>query len=305
MLSKIFLNIFLFLCVVCLAIILLIDSKVSIRILNSLELNMKKRIFLNDDFKNKFATASDIKENHRIEMEANEFSDPSKWNIILTVNHGYIDIFNNWLWYFKRLDIKVNVTVIAEDDLVIEKLRKKKDTHFLNIVRSWISNVSEPLDFASTSYKKLLSARPTYILRYLQAGNNVLFSDIDTVWLQNPFSFFREIYDIWGQSEAKQIRVCAGFIALRSNARTIRLVDLWQEELRRKPQLSQPAFNRLVRQQNISVNHLDEGLFIGGLEASNMTFEQLHSVAMVHATFCLGLENKRNCLKGWNLWYGN
>lgn len=36
----------------------------------------------------------------------------------------------------------------------------------------------------------MVSARPFYILQYLEAGYDVIYFDIDTMWLQNPISSF-------------------------------------------------------------------------------------------------------------------
>jgi hypothetical protein len=79
------------------------------------------------------------------------------------------------------------VIVIAEDDFVFAKLKEKYSRPLVEIIRSWISNISSPLVSNSIGYRQMASPRPVYILKYLKESINILYTDADTVFLQNPF----------------------------------------------------------------------------------------------------------------------
>jgi len=41
---------------------------------------------------------------------------------MITVNDGYYDFFRKWWAYYEKLDLKLDVLVLAEDDVVFKKL---------------------------------------------------------------------------------------------------------------------------------------------------------------------------------------
>jgi hypothetical protein len=79
------------------------------------------------------------------------------------------------------------VIVIAENDFVFAKLNDKYSRLLVEIIRSWISNISSQLVSNSIGYRQIASVRPVYILKYLKQSIHILYTDADTVFLQNPF----------------------------------------------------------------------------------------------------------------------
>ncbi|XP_060553745.1 uncharacterized protein LOC132714844 [Ruditapes philippinarum] len=177
--------------------------------------------------------------------EKDNLTNPKKWTILLTVNEAFFDFFENWWLYFRKLDLTVNVIVIAEDEIVFAKLKEKYSRPLVEIIRSWIINISSPLVWNSIGYRQMASARPVYILKYLKESINILYTDVDTVFLQNPFKYFTGNFDMWSQSEDKGI--CAGFTAYRSSSRTVKLVENWLKRLSKRLQINQPALNEEIR----------------------------------------------------------
>ena len=234
----------------------------------------------------------------------NDFTDPGKWTILLTVNNGFYDIFENWWWYFKKLNTTVNIIVIAEDDRVFDKLNKNYRMPSVVIVRSWILNISSAVNFNTDGYNKIVSARPVYIKKYLEQSINVLIADMDTLFLKNPFQHFKGNFDIWGQGEKHGTFICPGLMAIKSSEKTVNIMKEWNSKLIKKLQRNMPAFNEVIRQHisDLQINHLSEKKFVGGPTFTSMSQKQRSEVVVLHATFCLGHEGKYNCFKKWKLW---
>jgi hypothetical protein len=51
-------------------------------------------------------------------------------------------------------------------------------------------------DYSTKQFKALVSNRPTYILAFIKRGLNVIYTDVDTIWLKDPRSFLNGDYDM-------------------------------------------------------------------------------------------------------------
>ena len=47
------------------------------------------------------------------------------WVVVVTVTMGYDDIFQNWLYWFKKLSLNMKLVVVAEDDSVLQKYQNQ------------------------------------------------------------------------------------------------------------------------------------------------------------------------------------
>ena len=75
----------------------------------------------------------------------------------------------------------------------------------------------------------------------LKTYPNIIYSDIDTVWLQDPTPYFVGDFDLWVQLDgvmtAKSIAkgylpyFCTGFIAIRNTTASVTLLQEWIREL--------------------------------------------------------------------------
>jgi hypothetical protein len=70
---------------------------------------------------------------------------------------------------------------------------------------------------------ELASGRPTYILRYIEKGTNILYADTDSVWLHDPDPFFQGHYDMWMQLDGPG-NLCTVLMAIKSNNESIKLM---------------------------------------------------------------------------------
>ena len=150
----------------------------------------------------------------------------ANWVVLLTVNSGYLAFFQNWFWYFNRLQLPVPVVVIADDDESFQKLKSLYEHNgSVKVEKGEETNKELVADNKSPAFKRLVRERPSHILKHLKSGKNVLFCDVDSVWLQNPFPYFSGDFDIWAQLDGCRIR--AGFLAIESNNRTINFISEW------------------------------------------------------------------------------
>ena len=228
------------------------------------------------------------------------------WIILMTVNNGYFDFFLNWLHFYKKLNLKRPVIVMAEDYKVFLKLKELNVSSFVNVQRGLNDSRGAAVTFGSKGFDELTASRPTYILQYLEKGMNVLYADTDSVWLRDPFPFFTGNFDIWMQVDVLPDNMCTGFIALKSNNSTVNLTKRWKASLKRHLQFDQTAFNAVYKTSPVHLKQLDMNFFPSGL----LYFEkfskyQQENVVIVHNNFIRSHTKKLNRFIKYNLWFSN
>jgi rhamnogalacturonan II specific xylosyltransferase len=231
------------------------------------------------------------------------------WAILLTFNNAFYELFLNWMWYFERLFLHLKVIAIAEDELAYSRLQEFKSSFSgleIEVVRSHIISINKSVSMKNgkEDYMRLVSARPAYILHYLNRGIDVLYCDVDTIYVRDPTPYLIGDFDMW-MLTTKQGQVCnSGFMAIRSNNRTINLMNKWKEKLETKLQTNQPALNMLLNTtKDIHLKRLNESLFANGPDFEHLNAEQRQNIVVVHATHSYGSSEKKERIKRWNLWY--
>ena len=53
------------------------------------------------------------------------------------------------------------------------------------------------MDFKKPGFRHLVRKRPNYLIKILEKYDNIIYSDIDTVWLKDPRPFLKGDYDFW------------------------------------------------------------------------------------------------------------
>jgi hypothetical protein len=102
-----------------------------------------------------------------------------KWIVIMNVNIGFYEFFMNWWAYYKCLKLDHEVYIIAEDD-ELEKILLEAKLEHVKVERNPLTNSSKALVYGTEEYSKMMFARPSYVLRHLQLGHNIITTDIDT-----------------------------------------------------------------------------------------------------------------------------
>lgn len=226
----------------------------------------------------------------------------TNWTILLTVNDGFFDFFQNWLHFYRKHNISYRMIILAEDNAVYNKL-KQLDLRFTTIVNSG-SNVSEAVKLNTERYKKIMSGRTQRILQYIEEGVDILLTDIDMVWIKNPMPFFTGDFDIF-ISRGVGNNLNAGFIAIKSNEVTIRHFRKVVSVMKENPALNdQSAFNKVYRQTKVHLNVLERDLFPSGdLYFQIFTWKQRSKVVVAHTATIIGHERKKEALQRLLLWF--
>ncbi|XP_060601222.1 uncharacterized protein LOC132754583 [Ruditapes philippinarum] len=237
--------------------------------------------------------------NHGLKIPHNQ------WTVMITVNNGFYDFFQNWHFYFQKLGINAPVIAIAEDKYVYDKLILNY-SGAINIVHSHLPSIDKAVKYNSEPYNSLISRRSLYISDLLNIGLNIINTDADTVWLQNPLQHLEGDYDIWIQSDGKN-NVCPGFMAVQNSAKSRKLILAWKQILERqdKKEVDQVVLNRLLIQKfsNLSVKILDPDMFASGKRFfQDQNYKQRQHVVVVHNNFIIGHDNKLARFKNFNLW---
>ncbi|KAL3787910.1 hypothetical protein HJC23_000152 [Cyclotella cryptica] len=242
------------------------------------------------------------------------------------------------------------LVVIAEDNEIYDELLSLSKEHadiavVLGARTMSQDSKSSASSYNSTTYKLLVSGRATHLLnlvcglpQYDTSASAlddwkkwiVVYSDIDTAWLQNPLPFvasklfevdiasiirssrpqqLRPKYDILAPLDSKS-KYCTGFLVIACNPASIIFLSRWEEKLLLNPQLNQPIFNLLLRTRHSdykSLRHesLSEVEFPSGKlffdEDRNQT-EGRGQTVVVHNNFIIGHDEKKKRFEDYGLW---
>jgi len=191
----------------------------------------------------------------------------------------------------------MTVVMLAEDSVTLAAYSNQTE------IDVWKTSFqSQPdsaaLNYDTSSYKNLVSRRPRHLLRILEVHPNIIYTDIDTVWLGDPRPYISGEYDFAGGLDDVingNPYYCTGFLVFRDTASSKRLLRTWQSALEKQNQLNQPIFNQLVlKDKNVKGYALSRLEFPSG----NLYFDQnkQQGVVVVHNNFIQGKDKKNSSL---------
>jgi hypothetical protein len=207
------------------------------------------------------------------------------WTIMMTVNDGYYDFFQNWYQHYQKLNLNMDMVLFAEDQFVLKHLQNANLPPSVTIVPTYLEKLTGkdqdgPFSYGTWKYVKLVGKRPSRMLDVLCAGRNVLYVDADTVWKRNPLVHLHDdddknknktaaadVYMIvdWIRDKhfAHGIQFCTGFLAVKANRKTLELVSTWEAALKKRPDFDQHVFNSvysdMYRYRAVEGNHNAKG----------------------------------------------
>ena len=163
--------------------------------------------------------------------------------------------------------------------------------------------------YGTDEYKKMVGKRTRYILEYLNNRYDVIFNDVDSVWLQDPFPYLDTKYDLFAQLDQylEPKYICAGFTYYKSANKTIQLVKKWIEimtqsnyTLRENVLLNKIIDERMVKNVYISMLiNFSPGCII------STTIGDARIPNLIHNTWVLGHDIKVERFKRLGMWYIN
>ena len=257
--------------------------------------------------------------------------------MLLTVSHGYIDFFRNWLHYFRKLAIG-NYIVIAEDKVTFDelyndaKLQMKgrvllvDDSNSVMSQLGSIGNATNALNYLTPAYVALMERRPYYIQTILALSDryDILFTDADTVWLNDPLNYFTNesvsvfaLADVRNHTMSTVGQACGGFWLLRNTDLTRAFISDWVEAMIEisktgKKSGNQPSFNKLLikytgKYKNFILSMLPLADFASGeLYFNEIGWRDRHPTpAVIHNNFASTSDVKISRFKKYDLWHPN
>jgi hypothetical protein len=210
------------------------------------------------DMMNTDSTVADICRGRKL-VEFDQQDAKRQWTIVMTVNDGYYDFFQNWYLHFKRLEIKddTELVLFAEDAHSFAKLtRQFAEEQNVMVVPTHLEKVTgkdedQAFQFGNWRYVTLVAKRPARMLSVLCTGRNVLYVDADTVWKSNPLVHLHEendpaatttstssdgymIVDWKDNKYSHGYNLCTGFMAIQANRYGLEWIRSWEQNLKKK-----------------------------------------------------------------------
>lgn len=168
--------------------------------------------------------------------------------VLVFANYGYRDVLDVWINSIEKCNVK-NYLVVSLDKEIHAYLFKKN-------IQTYYNKTEEDLS-------ELWASRTLFISKVLHMGFNVIHSDADAIWCQNPqreyFSFHHfdivfsqgtifppEIHEKWG------FVLCCGLYGIKSNKSTRILINKVIKDIKESSKDDQRSFNRVIYENNIS-----------------------------------------------------
>ncbi|GAB4844543.1 UDP-D-xylose:L-fucose alpha-1,3-D-xylosyltransferase mgp4 [Ancistrocladus abbreviatus] len=250
--------------------------------------------------------------------------------IICAVSEPYLPFLNNWLISIVRQNHHDKVLVIAEDYATLYKVNERWPGHAVLIPPALDSQSAHK--FGSQGFFNFTSRRPRHLLNILELGYNVMYNDVDMVWLEDPFPYLQGNHDIYFTDDMAAVKplnhshnlpppgrkgrtyICSCMIFLRPTTAAKLVLKKWIEEMRAQPwskakkSNDQPAFNWALNKTagQVDMYLLPQSAFpTGGLYFKNQTWVQetkgMHVI--IHNNYILGFEKKIKRFHDFGLWF--
>ncbi|KAJ1286847.1 hypothetical protein BS78_03G383400 [Paspalum vaginatum] len=227
--------------------------------------------------------------------------------IVTSVNEAWarpgslLDLFRDSFRNGEGIEHLLNHTlVVAVDDGGFARCRAVHPHCYLLEITS--ANASAANRFLSKGYLELVWAKLALQQRVLQLGYNYLFTDVDVMWLRDPFRHISLYADATmscdgfsGDPESLHNSPNTGFFYVKSTPRTVEMLRYWRAARSRfPPHHDQKIFDSIKRelaggQLGVRIAFLDTALF-GTF--CDLPGEIGAAICTMHANCCFGLDNK-------------
>ncbi|XP_042504347.1 UDP-D-xylose:L-fucose alpha-1,3-D-xylosyltransferase MGP4-like isoform X2 [Macadamia integrifolia] len=249
--------------------------------------------------------------------------------IVCAVSQPYLPFLNNWLISIARQKHQEKVLVIAEDYATLYKVNQKWPGHAILIPPAPDAQTAHK--FGSQGFFNFTSRRPRHLLQILELGYNVMYNDVDMVWLADPFPYLQGYHDVYFTDDMAAVKplnhshalpapgkkgrtyICSCMIFLHPTSGAKQIMRKWIEELQDQPwsktkkSNDQPAFNWALNKTAglVDLYLLPQVAFpSGGLYFKNQTWVQetkgLHVI--IHNNYITGFEKKIKRFRDFGLW---
>lgn len=244
--------------------------------------------------------------------------------VLTSTNAAFLDMTYNLLESIRRLGALPYIAIVAEDEAAYNSLKDIPDVEISLADRQSSSQKLQILinSKLTREYNLLTHKRPEHILRYLSKGFDVLWTDADSVWLQNPFPYFTgDDLDVFISvdpvtrpgTERPIDRICTGFMYFKCNNNTIKLMENWIEDCSRLngSHHDQYSFKRLIKaskNKNIKIQTLNDTQFVPGrgknyFDANWRKEHPEYKPVVLHNSYAFGHDKKVLRFRNMGMWY--
>lgn len=175
------------------------------------------------------------------------------WTVLVIVVDQFYEYFLNWLAHYKKLILNhLDVIVVAGDESSMKKLlvEPRLPAHFQVDATSVIT---EGVGSIPSSYgRSIETAQVHSISKRLQSGQNIIYTDVRTVWLSDPIPLIESLQDsdiIAGADgttpQVESPRYTARFLVIRTNERSKSFMKEWKAALQ-SSKWNEATFNSLM-----------------------------------------------------------
>lgn len=172
------------------------------------------------------------------------------------------------------------------------------------------------MNYQHKGFNLLTSRRPYYLRTLIKIHKNIIFSDIDAIWMKDPRPYFKgKEFDFWAQIDGVIEGspyfhgyipfICSGFLALKSTSKTLKMLQQWQnltamDRLHNQEQntLQKVAFELGVNFGVLPVKHFPYGL----IYFNAMQKKDRKDVVLLHNNYVFGKDKKIQRFKDFHLW---
>ncbi|XAR66076.1 hypothetical protein NMG60_11012140 [Bertholletia excelsa] len=252
-----------------------------------------------------------------------EVSTENKTVIIAVANRAYVegdkpmlDLFMDGFWYGENTrGLTDHLLIVAVDQTSYERCRFLR-LHCYKLETEGVEFSGEKL-YMSEDFIEMMWRRTQFLGDVLKRGYNFIFTDMDVIWLRNPFNRLssNETIDLQvstdkfnGDDLSQANPINTGFYMTRSNNRTISLFNTWYGRKNASMGMKeQDVLQLLVREGmfthlGLQARFLDTLFFSGFCQDSC----DVNAVVTVHSNCCRSINAKVTdltaVLRSWKGW---
>lgn len=229
-------------------------------------------------------------------------------------NNGSVKLCHNMILSLRRFT-EEDIIVFCLDEASIEYLKEKNINNLL--INNKFIFKENYCNYGTQEFKQISFIKLKCIFDVLNTINeNIFFIDSDVFFAQTPTKILSKVetenYDLVCQTDRPVgSKYCTGVMFIKNNQE---IKNLFKECLNISEQVlhiendsgewhDQAILNHIVNKQNIKINCFDTAFSTNGYLyfSSNGPKERLNQT-IIHANFCVGIEEKTNRFKSENMW---
>ncbi|XP_034711350.1 uncharacterized protein At1g28695-like [Vitis riparia] len=246
---------------------------------------------------------------NELERALSKASMADKTVILAMINKAYVDgdktmldLFLDGFWLGEGTrGLLDHLLLVAVDQTSLERC-KFLHLHCYKLETEGVDFSGEKM-YLSEDFMKMMWRRTLFLGEVLKKGYNFVFTDIDIMWLRNPFprltlnqSVDLQIStdDFNGDEWSESNHINTGFYMIKSNNKTIQLFGMWYAQrnnsngLKEQDVLDGMQKDGVFRDLGVKARFLDSLYFSGFCKES----KDFKVVTTVHATCCRSIHAK-------------